>query len=267
MYILHICVCLFTYPWRECAARASILWWRKPIHKNNKEFSPKVVQSNTGKSAAVSISRLLLASDCRGSQCPPSPLRENLQVTVAGSPGFDGFINSCHLNAPKEVATIFQEVLRCLHLAYWAIANETAGYLLSMAVNNSCELALSRLVNLNVVKKLANGSGDSFLFSVFLGSSSQLSAHGFGIYFSSQWEHCERWVASLETFCLKWSWEGSMVLSQRKREHLFSSTENKIRVKMDPGRLHSSCPPPPLTEPICSLSNGPLADREADSPP
>lgn len=80
-----------------------------------------------------------------------------------------------------------------------------------------------------------------FLFSC----SSLLRAHGFGIYFSSQWEHSELWVASLETSCLKWSWGGSMMLSQQKREHLFSSLEDKNIVRSDPGRVHLSPLPTP----------------------
>lgn len=56
-----------------------------------------------------------------------------------------------------------------------------------------------------------------------------------------------------------------MVLSQQKREHLFSSIENKNIVRMDPGRVHLSPPPPQLTKSIFSpKSNGPKAEREAD---
>lgn len=91
--------------------------------------------------------------------------------------------------------------------------------------------------------------GFCFVF-FFLSCSSLLSAHGFGIYFSSRWEHSELWVASLETSCLKWSWGGNTVLSQRKREHLFSSVENKNTGRLDPGRVHLSPPPPPLPRPI-----------------
>lgn len=76
----------------------------------------------------------------------------------------------------------------------------------------------------------------------------------FGIYFSSQWEHSELWVASLETSCLKWSWGGNIVFFHWKREHLFSSIENKNIVRLDPGRVHPSPPPPPLTKPIFFFS-------------
>lgn len=41
-----------------------------------------------------------------------------------------------------------------------------------------------------------------------------------------------------------------MVLSQQKREHLFSSIENKNIVRMDPGRVHLSPPPPQITKSI-----------------
>ena len=97
----------------------------------------------------------------------------------------------------------------------------------------------------------AQPSRTGYRVGFFFSCSFLLSAHGFGIYFSSQWEHSELWVASLETSCFKMKLRRKPgAFSTKKREHLFFSIENKNIVRLDPGRVHLSPLLPQLTKPI-----------------